>query len=189
MGSLEFFASIADSLAWPGTTLLLAWIIVAVFKKSLVELIHRVRKISHGDSVVEMSEQVQQLKVEMSESVQQPETESLPPIGISQRDRFTIRNYPRALPIEVWSRAESAARQLLLANGVDDDIGPPSEVVRRLLSEKLIGQQEHNLLIRLLIIRNKAVDVPDFDIDPEELGGFLEDTQTMMRLIFSSSNP
>ena len=105
MGLLEFLASIVDSLAWPVTTLLLAWVIVAVFEKPLVELIHRVRKISHGDSVVEMSEQIQQLKVEMSESVQQLETESLPPIGISQRDRFTIRNDPRALPIEAWLRA------------------------------------------------------------------------------------
>ena len=94
MGLLEFLASIVDSLAWPVATLLLAWVIVAVFEKPLVELIHRVRKISHGDSVVEMSEQIQQL-----------ETESLPPIGISQRDRFTIRNDPRALPIEAWLRA------------------------------------------------------------------------------------
>ena len=94
MGLLEFLASIVDSLAWPVATLLLAWVIVAAFEKPLVELIHRVRKISHGDSVVEMSEQIQQL-----------ETESLPPIGISQRDRFTIRNDPRALPIEAWLRA------------------------------------------------------------------------------------
>ena len=189
MGLLEFFASIADSLAWPVTTLVLACVIVAVFRKPLIELIRRVRKISHGDSVVEMSERIQQLRVEVSETVQQLETESLPPIRISQRDRFTIRNDPRALAIEAWLRAESAARQLLLANGVDDDIGSPSEVVRRLLSENLIGQQEHNILISLLRMRNMAVHEPDFDIAPEGRDEFVEATQTMMRLFFRFSNP
>ena len=189
MDLLEFLASIVDSLAWPVSTLLLAWVIVAVFKKPLVELIHRVRKISHGDSVVEMSEQVQQLKVELSESVQQLETESLPPIGISQRDRFTIRNDPRALPIEAWLRAESAARQLLLANDVNDEIGSPSEVLRRLRSENLIRQLEHDSLRTLLSMRNRAVHEPDFDIDPEMRDRFVELTEEVMRVIFGSSNP
>ena len=189
MGLLEFLASIVDSLAWPGTTLVLAWVIVAMFEKPLVELIHRVRKISHGDSVVEMSEQIQQLKVEMSESVQQLETESLPPIGISQRDHFTIRNDPRALPIEAWLRAESAARQLLLAKDVDDEIGSPSEVLRRLRSENLIRQLEYDALRTLLNMRNSAVHEPDFDIDPEIRDQFVELTEEVMRVIFGSTNP
>ena len=189
MGLLEFLASIVDSLAWPVFTFLLTSVIVTVFKKPLVELIHRVRKISHGDSVVEMSEQFQQLKAELSQSGQQLETESLPPIGISQRDRFTIGNDPRALPIEAWLRAESAARQLLLANDVDDEIGSPSEVLRRLRSENLIRQIEHDALRTLLSMRNRAVHEPDFDIDPEMRDQFVELTEEVMRLIFGSSNP
>ena len=187
MGLLEFLASIVGSLAWPVFTFLFTLVIVTVFKKPLVELIHRVRKISHGDSVLEMSEQVQQL-VEISESVQQRETESLPPARISQRDRFTIRNDPRALPIEVWLRAESAARQLLLANDVDDEIGSPSEVLRRLRSENLIRQIEHDALRTLLSMRNRAVHEPDFDIDPEMRDRFVELTEEIMRVIFGSSN-
>ena len=189
MGLLEFLASIVDSLAWPVFTFLLTLVIVTVFKKPLVELIHRVRKISHGESVVEMSEQVQQLKVEISESVQQLETESLPPVGISQRDRFTIRNDPRALPIEAWLRAESAARQLLLENGVDDEIGSPSEVLRRLRSANLIRQLEHDALMTLLNMRNRAVREPDFNIDPEMRDRFVELTEEIIRVIFGSSNP
>ena len=52
-------------------------------------------------------------------------------VRVSQRDRFTIQNDPGALAIEAWWRVESAARKLLLENGVDDEIGSPSEVVRR----------------------------------------------------------
>ena len=189
MGLAEVIASIVDSLAWPVTTIFLVWVIVAVFKEPLVELIHRVRKISHGDSVVEMSEQVQQLKAGLSESVQQLETEPLPPIEINQRDRFTIRNDPRALPIEAWMRAESAARQLLLANDVDDEIGSPSEVLRRLRSENLIRQLEHDALRTLLSMRNRAVHEPDFDIDPKMRDQFVESTEEVMRVIFGSSNP
>ena len=98
MGLLEFFAFIINSLAWPVTTLLLASIIVAVFKDPLVELIHRVRKISHRETAVELSERIQQLG--RNERVREGERVSSQPIRINQRDRFTIRNDPRALAIE-----------------------------------------------------------------------------------------
>ena len=72
---------------------------------------------------------------------------------------------------------------------MDDEIRSPSEVLRRLRSENLIGQQEHNALMTLLSMRNRAVHEPDFDIDPEMRDEFVELTEAAMRIIFGSSNP
>ena len=160
MGWLEFWASIVNSVAWPLAALLLAGIIIVVFEEELADLIRRFRKAKHGNSSLEFSESVQTITEKVSDTVQPNETEPSPPIGIRERDRFTIRNDPRALAIEAWWSAESAARKWLSHHGVDDEIGPPAEVVRRLIREDLIDESASDILMRLLELRNMAVHAP-----------------------------
>ena len=78
---------------------------------------------------------------------------------------------------------------MLLDNGVDDEIGDPSELVRRLLAENLIDELGSDALMRLLEIRNMAVHAPVFDADPEVLSQFVRTKERMMRLIFGSTDP
>lgn len=177
MGLAEFFASVIDSLAWPVTILVLGLVIIVVFEEPLAELIRRVRKISHWGSVFELNEGVRRLQAG-----------PLPEVRINRRDRFTIETDPRALAIEAWFQAESAGRKMLSEHGVHDEIGSPSEVIRRLRSENLIEQSSSDVLMRLLHLRNRSIHEPAFIADPEILEGFVETTKTMMQLIFGPTD-
>ena len=144
---------LADALAWPVFTALIAGFVVWILRKPIIELLSRVSRVSYGSAIVDLAP-LEQLIDEQVET-------AAPDLRVSD----AIRNDPRAAVIEAWLRFELAARNILESRDIHRPVRSPLQVLEVLDRNELLPGNMYEMLDGLRRVRNSAAHDLNFSFD------------------------
>jgi hypothetical protein len=184
---LTFVAEVIKALAWPGSILLLAFML----RKPIGELIPLLRKLKYKEIEMEFSREIAELKAEVLPPREQPTIPAqisvdgqgaampLPERLETKRDNLLrmVQFSTRAAVMEAWLEVESAA--IDVASSLWNT--PPSEIFKSYprLGEYLLQCNviDHKLLEtfkRLQQLRNKAAHAEELNLSEEDARSYVE---------------
>ena len=148
MGWFEFISSLVGSLAWP----LAAVAIALMFRSQIAALLAKVRKLSWGDSSVELAEQLD--KVEDNSRAVEPSLEAAVP---DQRFQQLLAISPSAAILDAWGTVE----RMLYQVGTDQNLEAkiltqPLRIMDSLARNETISPTIYEMLRDLRNVRNSA---------------------------------
>ncbi|TBR07498.1 MAG: hypothetical protein EPO47_11175 [Rugosibacter sp.] len=165
MDSLTFISKLIESLAWPLSLVIVAWLMRA----ELRELLRLVKKLKAGPVEAEFDREVRSLRVEIE--TREP-TAPTTPATRAQTDPLLelAARHPRAAILEAWRAVEVALLRLansrdLLPPGLDKT--PSRHVIGVITKDHLLAPEEIALYYDLRNLRNQAAHATDFD--PSEI--------------------
>lgn len=148
MGWLEFISSLVGSLAWP----LAAVIIALMFKSQIAALLAKVRKLSWGDSSVELAEQLDKAE-DKARAVEPAEEPPLP----DQRFQQLLAISPSAAILDTWGTVERMLYQVGSDHNLDQrGLAQPNKIMDSLVKNGKIAPHIYEMLRDLRGIRNAA---------------------------------
>ncbi|MGF1689688.1 hypothetical protein [Photobacterium kagoshimensis] len=156
MKTLEFVASIIDSLAWPITVLLC----VLILKEPMGKLLGRVSKFKYGEIEAEFQERLEKLvSFEQSEKIKIGTDTAEATVALED----LAETSPRAAVLEAWLKVQKATSAFCIAKGFSQDMS--HQGLFKLARERNLDidafQTAHQ---ELRLLRNKAVHATDSDI-------------------------
>ncbi len=147
MDWLQFFASIAGSLAWPAAVV----IIVAMMRKPVAGLIPFVRTLKYKDLQIDLGEQLEAVKEKVEASGQSKEPEEPQPVYLE-----LARIDPRAAVLSAWVPVELAIKDLAMKRGAMTVGAPIAALTKRLHAAGEFDDTTYEALAKLRAIRNEA---------------------------------
>lgn len=166
MESFEFWASIIDSLAWPGTVILC----VLILKVPTGKLLERVSKLKYGEMEAEFQERLGNLgSLEHSEEVKVKSDITEPAVFLED----LAETSPRAAVLEAWLNVQRATNAFCIAKGFPQNTS--HQGLFRLARERDLDIEGFQTAYQeLKLLRNKAVHATDFDITPSAARMFVK---------------
>jgi len=167
MDTLTFVSKLIESLAWPLSVSLVAWLLRA----ELRELLRLVKKLKAGPVEAEFDREVRSIRVETE--TREPAIATTPAIRAQTDPLLELAaRHPRAAILEAWRVVEVALLRLansrdLLPPGLDRT--PSRHVIGLITKEHLLAPEEIALYYDLRNLRNQAAHATDFD--PSEASG------------------
>ena len=156
MDGLQLLASIIDSLAWPVTIGVAAYLL----RKPLLELLPNLRRLKYKDFDIQFGERLEKLEQEIE--LEPPPSRTAPP---SDLQLFADKRFddlaeisPSAAVIDAWIDIESALRELAKERLLKERWHQPMlQIIRELRSRQIISPRLASLLDDLRVLRNEAV--------------------------------
>jgi hypothetical protein len=161
MDTLTFISKLIESLAWPVSLALVAWLL----RVELRELLRLVKKLKAGPVEAEFDREVRSLRVEAE--TREPITAATPAIRAQTDPLLDLASrHPRAAILEAWRAVEVALLKLansrdLLPPGLDKT--PSRHAIGQITKEHLLAPEEIALYYDLRNLRNQAAHAIDFD--------------------------
>ncbi|KZK96353.1 hypothetical protein PsAD5_02540 [Pseudovibrio sp. Ad5] len=171
MSWLQFFASLASSLAWP----VVAVIIVLALRKAILEKLPQLIRFKAKDFEAEFAEALSDLGKEVRETGLDEEKEA----DSSEVDELQeIAKISASLAVaEAYHNVERSGRELMKAKGLFEDQRVTLSGMRlwkALLKEEYIGFSEYKILDDLRVLRNKIVHEGSNDITYESAQRYIK---------------
>jgi hypothetical protein len=185
MDILSFITSVISSIAWPGTVILC----VIILRKPIAELIPLMRNLKFKELEIRFDDRLNELKAQVDKadlpSIPPPTTELPAEVGLGTDYWNTIEELseisPRAAISEAWRRVEGALEDYFRRL---DQERPPSYqgMLRALRAQNRPIPIAMSLLQELRVLRNRAVNARDFEIDSHQA---IEFAQLSERIVAS----
>lgn len=167
MGWLDFIASIVSSVAWP----IAAVVIALAFRKQISGLLNKIRRLSWGDTSVELAEKLDKVET-VSQSIPILDHNPDPALPTDRFQRL-LEISPAAAILDSWTNVEGLLRDIGNRRGYDSKLSSlPSEVAHRLQKENLISDSVYEMVRDLRGIRNEAAHKRD--VTPTDAYRFYE---------------
>lgn len=176
MNSLEFFASLIDSLAWPSCVLVVAYFLRA----ELPTLISGLRKLKYKDIELEFEKSSKAV----AEKVKIALPRSGRPIRISGQSQEELLDRlnsiselaPRSSIHEAWLLVESAAIDAVRKAGVSSFKSHPGPMRLRdyLVKAGLLNPDQQAIFEQLRRLRNEAVHAKDAEFTQSSVESYIE---------------
>lgn len=168
MDALTFLVEISKALAWPISSVSIAYL----FRKQVEQLLLRITKGKLGPAEFEFEQAVRELATEAP-----PPTKSgLPTYSItSVRSRATSE--PRAVVLDAWLKVESALQAAGMSAGVYNALSGPGgspNLIYKLQDKGVIDTQHVRMYKDLRSLRNRATHETDFTPSSESVVSFVE---------------
>ena len=166
MDLLTFIAEIVTALAWPGAVLL----IVLILRRPLIALIPLLRSLKYGDLEIDFEKGL--AEAELAAGVELPTKDIQAPKNTIRSELADMAlTSPQAAAIEAWRRVENAL--VTLARSRQIDVAPavwamPLVLSAFMLGDGVITQSQHELVLRLKNLRDRAVHTVKFQLSAEE---------------------
>jgi hypothetical protein len=169
MDILTFFAQVIESVAWPIATV----VILISLREEIHRLLLRTKRIKHNDTEVEFNDEVKAATVEASKSL--PEL----PNSKSHNDKIIklAMLSPRGAILESWLGVEEVLNNYAKRHGLEQTEKRPFNIQSLIFHEldnQQVGKGVIDMLQRLRKIRNDAVHLRDYDIEPSSAIEFIE---------------
>lgn len=178
MNTLEFIASLVDSLAWPGVVYLFLWI----FQERIGSLLPRLVRFKHKDTEVEFSEAIERLEREEQPALRDSAEEGEPNEQYLELLKIAEIS-PRAAVMEAWIKVETSAAKAAVRAfpELDEKLlrGPAQPL--RLLESRVLNRSETNEIRELRRLRNMAAHHEDFDLGGRPIEAYIDVALTMVR--------
>ena len=175
MDYLDFFARLADSVAWP----IAATVALLIVKRPLSELVPLVRRLKFGDLQVDFHERISEAEEQVAAIVADPS--EAPPAPQALRDTATVA--PRDGIISAWINILNAQVRLARRHGIDPSArqrhGRSFE--RVLAHREIIDPRLASLITELRIIRNQAAHEADLRLNEEDANRYVSISQQLVR--------
>ena len=155
MGWLQFLASIVDSLAWPATIGVAAYLL----RNPLLELLPNLRHLKYKELELRFGERLERLEQELE---QEPPPEQVAPpsdLQLAADERFDAlaEVSPSSAVLEAWIDVERIMRELALRNNIQERRGRSVLYITRVLkSQEIISPRLAALIDDLRGLRNVA---------------------------------
>ena len=189
MDDLQFIASLAEHLAWPGVTLVLAYL----FRREGRDLLRSLRKFTWGDKSAEFD---RRLEAAEDKATSLPE-QATPQLALPAPEREPSEQHfeavlevsPDLAVIEAWLPVERELEALAAKRGYETSrIRSATYVIRRLKGDGVLDRRIIGLIEELRHLRNLAVhrrDGPPLTIDDARR---YEDLASLVVTALRSSN-
>jgi hypothetical protein len=170
MDELTFASQLVDSLAWPLTTLGIAF----VLRSSITRLLLRLSKAKYKDVELEFGKELEDLeqraaRAELPEKATQHQPTPFVPESLGDYIERISRVSPRAAILESWVAVELAIFEA--AARLNVRLPSPSQPVvalRHLESTGALSSEVQAMIQGLRSLRNKAAHAEEFDIQPAQ---------------------
>jgi hypothetical protein len=127
----QFFASVINSLAWPGGII----IILLLLREPVIALLPKLRLFKYKDWQLEFGEKLEKAEADASNLPPSPELDILPQMdeGNEQRFRLAADISPNYAVLEAWLPVEKALQDLAAAKNIPPRRGTSSLYLTRML--------------------------------------------------------
>ena len=155
MDGLQLLASIIDSLAWPVTIGVAAYLL----RKPLLGLLPNLRRFKYKELEIQFGEQLEKLEQELGQ--EPPPKQIAPPTDrqliVDERFDALAAISPSAAVLEAWIDIESGLQELARQKFIGEGrIRPMTFITRELKSRGIISPRLVTLLNDLRVLRNQA---------------------------------
>ncbi|MCH2206766.1 MAG: hypothetical protein MK132_12960 [Lentisphaerales bacterium] len=183
MDILTFISNIVSAVIWPLITLIL----VKQFNDPLAELILRISKIKHKDTVLDFDKKMDELKVEaqaegLASSVQKKES-----LVEKERELNTVASIaPSAAIMETWTEVEGAVIKLVLSKGIcyeADGAAPYLALQNLLLHHRLLENKKIKIYSDLRKLRNKVAHAADYEVNEDQAAEYISIAMNLVEII------
>ncbi|WP_210093610.1 hypothetical protein [Ruegeria sp. HKCCSP346] len=164
---LEFFSSIASSLAWPTVAI----VALVLFKEQLVEAIPRLQRIKYKELEAEFDRGLEKIEHEIKGSdlgdIQDEEVAQDFEQNLLQISEIS----PNAAIVEAFRQIEQSSKALIKARGtrVDYKVAAPYRLIEKLLdSSGVLNKREIKIFRDLRLLRNKITHGETYFATPEQ---------------------
>ena len=175
MDYLDFFARLADSVAWP----IAATVALLILKRPLFELVPLIRRLKFGDLQVDFHDRISEAEEQVAAIVADPS--ETPPASQALRDTAIVA--PRDGIISAWINILNAQVRLARRHGIDPSArqryGRSFE--RVLTHRNIIDPRLASLITELRIIRNQAAHEADLRLNEEDANRYVSISQQLVR--------
>lgn len=156
---LGFISKMTEALAWP-----LAIVIIAImFRRPLVRIFQKIRKLSYGDTSIEF--EIEKAEEQLQDAIPQQLPEVDRP-AIDTRFEQLLKISPEAAVTDAWKPIESELRRISDGLGYDEKRSLRAlSVLSRLVQQNLIRPEVADLVNELRNIRNLAAHSADVSPD------------------------
>ncbi|GLS91266.1 hypothetical protein GCM10007916_23350 [Psychromonas marina] len=156
MGTLDFVASLVNSLAWPVGVVCCIYILKAPAGK----LLERVSKLKYGELEAEFQERLNKIETtQVGDENKVVEEDTITSISLTELSEVS----PRAAILEAWVSLEKTTSVFCQANGLPAKVS--YQGLFKLAKEKDLDIEPFQAAYQeLRVLRNKAVHASDLDI-------------------------
>ena len=176
MNWLDFFASIAGSLAWPGCVLVITYFL----KGELPKLIDGLRKLKYKDLELEFEKSSKAVAEKAQEALPEPRR----PVQIAGQTQDDAANRlgfisdlaPRSAIIEAWLLVESAALDAVKKSNITTikSLPGPMRLRAHLVKAGLLNAEQQAVFEQLRVLRNEAVHAVDAEFSSSAVHSYVE---------------
>ena len=168
-----FIIELIKATVWP---IAVAGIIFAL-RKWLAELIPRISKLQHKDTVIEFAKAVHEL--EKNASIALPENKPIEKVNEVKKFNYLMELAavsPRSAVTEAWLHLELAASKAITAKhpGLGEQKMLPPRTIAKLLESVGLTKDDIRTYNELRSLRNRAVHYPEFEMDENTIGGYVD---------------
>lgn len=174
-----FIAEIVKSIAWP----IVGGILIYQLKDRIAELLPRLKKLKHKDTEFEFAEKLQELAVHSTENNKTTPKPEKTPEGVEQF-KFLMQLSeisPRSAVVESFRVLEnSSAKALAKAYPelVENRFINQNESLK-MLSGKILNENQINRFNELRQLRNKAAHMEDFELQNMPIEAYIDIALTL----------
>lgn len=156
---LSFISNMTNALAWP-----IALIVIAlIFKRPIVEILQKVRKLSYGETSIELD--IEKAEEQLKEAIPDPVQPEASP-EIEQRFDRLVKISPAAAITDAWKSIETELRRISDWLGYDQKRPVRTlSVLARLVQRNLLSAEIAETVNELRNIRNSAAHSDDISPD------------------------
>jgi hypothetical protein len=189
MNSLEFIASIIDSLAWPAAL----FSVIFFFRGKVPELIPYINKLKYKEFELEFRESVRELGAEAKALEGERATEPPEDPNVADQLYALAEISPRAAILEAWLGVESHAAMALRSREVatDEELRKlaPMRLARLIESTTTLNDEELKIFHKLRELRNRAVHLGDPDLTAQDVAEYIDLSFFLIRQFRKSVHP
>lgn len=163
MDWLTFLSRVIDAIAWPGTVL----VVIFLVRKELPAIVRSLRRLKYKDLELEFGVTVKAVANEVKEAIPAPTEPTLLPAQSNTDALARLQSIadisPRAAILEAWLFVEAAAADVIRKKNVARAVRYPGPQRLRdnLQQAEVLNERQLWVFESLRRLRNEAVHVPD----------------------------
>lgn len=168
MTILEFIAEIVTALIWPVTAL----IILLVLRRSILDLIPRLTRLTYGEFELEFDQQLAEVAAQ-AEIANLPAADGPPLLRAAEKAAATAAKtaemvYPKGAILEAWETVEDVLDEMLNRRADRPKARSARAKAQQLVQEGVLDGHELQMLTNLWGLRNMAAHEKDFQPTPQQ---------------------
>ncbi|WP_295324855.1 hypothetical protein [uncultured Sphingopyxis sp.] len=176
MGWLEFIASVVSSVSWPIAIVVIAF----AFRKQIASLLNKIRRLSWGDTSVELATQLDKVET-ASKAISEIDGGAPTPLPDDRFQRL-LEISPSAAILDSWASVDRRLRQIGTFRQMDVRRLPTIRaIIDDLLRSGDISSSIHNMIRDLQKIRNTAAH--EHEVSPTDAYRFYDLVETVSKAL------
>ena len=183
MDLLTFISQIISAVIWPVVVIYLA----LQFKDPLSELLLKLSRIKHKDTVVDFGKQMDDLKEEAKAEGLSSKVDKAEAVSEKENELMTVASIaPSTAILQTWGEVEGAVVKLIQSKGIcysNKGAAPYLALQNLLLDHKLLENKKIKIYSDLRTLRNKVAHAADFEVNEDQATEYINIAMNLVCII------